>query len=50
VVLQQHVFTAVCKEVVDIIKTVDAGSEWFHYGMKFMVETKTRDTTYGADV
>jgi hypothetical protein len=29
---------------------VDLGSEWLNYAMKFKVETKTRDTCFGADV
>jgi hypothetical protein len=29
---------------------VDLGSEWLNYAMKFMVETKTRDKCFGADV
>jgi hypothetical protein len=39
-------FTAACKEVVDITKTVDTGAEWLNYAIKCMVDTKTQDTCY----
>ena len=30
-------------------KDVDLGHEWLNYAMKFMVETKTRGTSFGRD-
>jgi hypothetical protein len=50
VLLQQQFFTAAFKEVLKSTSGVDLGSEWLNYAMKFMVETKTRDTCFGADV
>jgi hypothetical protein len=47
-VLQQKHSTAAFKE--ESTSGVDLGSEWLNYAMKFMVETKTRDTCFGADV
>jgi hypothetical protein len=43
-------FTAALKEVLNVTKGVDTGSDWLNYAMKFMVETQTRDTCYGTDV
>jgi hypothetical protein len=42
--------TAAFKEVLKSTSGVDLGSEWLNYAMKFMVDTKTRDTCFGADV
>jgi hypothetical protein len=42
-------FTAAFKEVLKSTSGVDLGSEWLNYAMKFMVETKNRDTCFGAD-
>jgi hypothetical protein len=42
--------TAAFKEVLKSTSGVDLGSEWLNYAMKFMVETKTGDTCFGADV
>jgi hypothetical protein len=50
VVLKQHFFTAEFKEVLKSTSGVDLGSEWLNYAMFFLVETKTRDTCFGADV
>jgi hypothetical protein len=50
VVLEQKKFTAAFKEVLNSTSGVNLGSEWLNYAMKFMVETKTRDTCFGADV
>jgi hypothetical protein len=50
VVLQQQFFTAAFKEVLKSTSGVELGYEWLNYAMKFMVETKTRDTCFGADV
>jgi hypothetical protein len=33
-------FTAALKEVLKSTSSVDLGSEWLNYAMKFMVETK----------
>jgi hypothetical protein len=44
VILQQFFFTAAFKEVLKSTSGVDLGYEWLNYNMKFMVETKTRDT------
>jgi hypothetical protein len=43
-------FTAAFKEVLKSTRHVDLGSEWLRYAMKFMVETKTHYTCFGADV
>jgi hypothetical protein len=43
-------FTAAFKQVLKSTKDVDLGSEWLNYEMKFMVETKTSDTSCGSDV
>jgi hypothetical protein len=43
-VLQQQFFHG-C-----IQRSFDLGSEWLNYAMNFMVDTKTRDTCFGADV
>jgi hypothetical protein len=43
-------FTAAFKEVLKSTPGVGLGSVWLNYAMKFMVETKTRDTCLGADV
>jgi hypothetical protein len=43
-------FTAALKEVLKSTSGVDLGSEWLNYAMIFLVETKTRDTCFGADV
>jgi hypothetical protein len=43
-------FTAAFKEVLKNTSDVDLGSEWLDYAMKFMVDTKTRDTCFGDDV
>jgi acetamidase/formamidase len=43
-------FTAAFKEVLKGTSGVDLGFEWLNYAMKFMVDTKTRDTCFGADV
>jgi hypothetical protein len=43
-------FTAAFKEVLKSTSGVDLGSDWRNYAMKFLVETKTRDTCFGADV
>jgi hypothetical protein len=43
-------FTAAFKEVLKSTSCVDLGSEWLNYAKKFMVETKTRDTCFGAGV
>jgi hypothetical protein len=50
VVLQQQFFTAAFKEVLKSTSGVNHGSEWLNYAMIFLVETKTRDTCFGADV
>jgi hypothetical protein len=42
--------TAAFKEVLKSTSGVDLSYEWLNYTMKFMVETKTRDTCFGADV
>jgi hypothetical protein len=49
-VLQQPFFTAAFKEVLKSTSGVYLGSELLNYAMKFMVETKTRDKCFGADV
>jgi hypothetical protein len=43
-------FTAAFKEVLKSTSGVDLGSDWLDYAMKFLVETKTRDTCFGAGV
>jgi hypothetical protein len=43
-------FTAAFKEVFKSTSGVNLVSEWLNYAMKFMVETKTRDTCFGANV
>jgi hypothetical protein len=43
-------FTAAFKEVLKSTSGVNLGSEWLTYAMKFLVETKTRDTCFEADV
>jgi hypothetical protein len=43
-------FTVTFKKVLKSTKDVDTGSEWLNYAMKFVVETKTRDTCFGSDV
>jgi hypothetical protein len=50
VVLKHHFFTGSLKEVLKSTSGVNLGSEWLNYAMKIMVETKTRDTCFGADV
>jgi hypothetical protein len=50
VVLQQQFFMAAFKEVLKSTSGVDLGSEWLNYAMIFLVETKTRDTCFGAGV
>jgi hypothetical protein len=42
-------FTAAFKEVMKSTSGILC-SEWLNYSIKFMVETKTRDTCFGADV
>jgi hypothetical protein len=43
-------FTAAFKDVLKSTSGVDLGSDWLNYAMKFLVETKTRDTCFGSDV
>jgi hypothetical protein len=43
-------FTAAFNEVLKSTSGVDLGSDWLNYAMKFLVETKTCDTCFGADV
>jgi hypothetical protein len=45
-----NLFTAAFKDILKSTMGVDIGSEWLNYAMKFMVETETRDTRFGADV
>jgi hypothetical protein len=45
-----NLLAAAFKEVLNSTNDVNLGSEWLNYAMKFMVETKTRDTSYGCDV
>jgi hypothetical protein len=40
-------FTAAFKEVLKSTSGVNLGSEWLKYAIRFMVETKTRDTCFG---
>jgi hypothetical protein len=49
-VFQQQFFTAAFKEVLKSTSGVDLGCDWLNYAMIFLVETKTCDTYFGADV
>jgi hypothetical protein len=42
--------TAAFKEVLKSTSGVNLGSDWLNYAMIFLVETKTRDTCFVADV
>jgi hypothetical protein len=48
--IPKPIFLWLHKEVLKSTSGVDLGSEWLNYAMKFMVETKTRDTCFGANV
>jgi hypothetical protein len=50
VVFQQHLIHGCIQRGLNSTSGVDLGSDWLNYTMIFLVETKTRDTCFGADV